>query len=184
MRVGLPPSPRSPRRLSWALPRSLRCCRSGTSANANDITIYLHLVDRLETANAAEAFRSYEDFARNLETDRSLRYQLAQRRPVLEFQEIETLLRFIDNLTMLVVTGSVTERLVLLKYADEIVRLWDPLAEAVYLRRYSVPHFAATYEHLAMRAKAYLAGGQIDRFYGRLQRDPRMAGVTAPESPE
>lgn len=152
--------------------------------NANEITIYLHLVDRLESANAAEAFRSFEDFAQRLKTDRSLRYRLAQPRDVPEFHEIETLLRFLDNLTMLVLTRTVTERLVLTKYADDINQLWDALAEAVYLRRYGVPHFASIYEHLAMRAKAYLAGGEIDRFYGRLLHDPRMAGVTTPEAPE
>ncbi|MFZ0032295.1 MAG: hypothetical protein WAK84_10520 [Candidatus Cybelea sp.] len=152
--------------------------------NANEITIYLHLVDRLESANAAEAFRSFEDFVRQLQTDRSLRYRLAQPRFVPEFQEIETLLRFLDNLTMLIFTGSVTERLILTKYADDIVRLWDSLAEAVYLRRYGVPHFASTYEHLAMRAKAYLAGGIVDRFYGQLLQDPRMTGITAPEPPD
>jgi hypothetical protein len=152
--------------------------------NANDIATYLHLIDRLETANATAAFRSYEDFARQVHTDSSLRYRLAQPQPVVEFQEIETLLRFLDNLTMLILTGSVTERLVLMKYADDIVRLWDPLAEAVYLRRYGVPHFASTFEHLAMRAKANLAAGEIDRFYGRLEHDPRMAGITAPGQPD
>jgi hypothetical protein len=152
--------------------------------NANELTIYLHLVDRLESANAAEVFRSFEDFARQLQTDQSLRYRLAQRRDVPEFHEIETLIRFLDNLTMLIFTGSLTERLVLTKYADEIVRLWDSLAEAIYLRRHGVPHFGSAYEHLAMRAKAYLAGGEIERFFGRLLHDPRMAGVAAPEPPD
>jgi hypothetical protein len=152
--------------------------------NANELTIYLHLVDRLETTNATEAFNSFEGFARRVQTDRSLPYRLAQPRPVPEFREIETLLRFLDSLTMLIFSGSLTERLVLTRYADDIVRLWDQLAEAVYFRRYGVPHFASTYEHLAMRAKAYLAGGKIDRFYGGLLRDPRMTGVTAPEPPD
>jgi hypothetical protein len=141
------------------------------------------LRDRLESANAAEAFRSFEDFARQLQSDRSLRYRLTQPRDVPEFHEIETLIRFLDNLTMLIFTGSLTESLVLTKYADEIVRLWDPLAEAIYLRRHGVPHFGSAYEHLAMRAKAYLAGGEIDRFYGRLLHDPRMTGIAAPEPP-
>jgi hypothetical protein len=152
--------------------------------NANDIATYLHLIDRLETANAAAAFGSYEDFARQVRTDQSLRYRLAQPQDVPEFREIETLLRFLDNLTMLMLTGSVTERLILVKYADDIVRVWDHLAEAVYLRRFGLPHFGSTYEHLAMRAKAYLAAGEIDRFYGQLQRDPRMASITAPKPPD
>lgn len=152
--------------------------------NANEITIYLHLVDRLESASATEAFRSYAEFAALLQTDEQLRRRLAQPNFVPEFSEIESLLRFLDNLTMLVITGSMTERLVLLQYADEIVTLWDTLAEAVYLRRSGVtPHFASNWEHLAMRAKAYIAAGEIARFYGRLQRDPRMAGVPAPKHP-
>jgi hypothetical protein len=151
--------------------------------NANDITMYLHLVDRLESASATQAFRSYEDFVGRLRSDPSLRYRLAQPRAVPEFHEIEALLRFLDNLTMLMLTGSVTERLVLVKYADEINMLWDALAEAVYLRRFGSPHFASSYEHLAMLAKAYLAGGEIDRFYGSLKRDPRMADLRPPEPP-
>lgn len=73
--------------------------------------------------------------------------------------------------------GSITERLIHMRYADEIVTLWDQVAEAVYLRRYGWPHFAANYEHLAMRAKAYISAGHVDHFYDRLLRDPRMAGT-------
>ncbi|HZY99821.1 MAG TPA: hypothetical protein VFE36_09625 [Candidatus Baltobacteraceae bacterium] len=145
--------------------------------NANEITIYLHLADRLESANAAEAFRSYAEFALLTQTDRTLRDRLAQPQGVPEFQPIETLLRFLDTLSMLIIHRSITERLILLKYADEIDRLWDHLAEAVYLRRRGIPHFASIWEHLAMRAKAYIAAGEIDRFYGSLQRDSRITGV-------
>ena len=143
--------------------------------NANEITIYLHLADRLESANAHEAFGSYMEFAALLASDRTLRDRMAQPPPVPEFQQIETLLRFLDTLTMLMLTGSMTERLIVMKFGDEIVRLWDTLAEAVYLRRNGVPHFASNWEHLAMRAKANLESGEIDRFYGALLRDPRMA---------
>ena len=86
--------------------------------NTNDITMYLHLMDRLENANAMAAFGSFQTFARQLQTDRSLRYRLAQPEQVPEFAEIETLLRFLDRLTMLILAGSVTERLVLMKYSD------------------------------------------------------------------
>lgn len=152
--------------------------------NANEIAIYLHLIDRLDSAQARLAFEVIEAFTAQLNTDATLRYRLAQPSHVPEFAEIESLLRFLDNLTMLVIAGSITERLILAKYADEIVRMWDSLAEAVYLRRYGAgPHFISAYEHVAMRARAYLRGGDIDRFYGRLQRDPRMAHVAAPPSP-
>jgi hypothetical protein len=152
--------------------------------NANDIATYLHLIDRLEGASATEAFRNYLGFAQQVRTDEGLRYRLTQRRPVDEFQEIEALLRFLDNLTMLILVGSVTERLILTQYADEIELLWDALAEAVYLRRLGTPHFASSWEHLAMRAKAYLTSGEIDRFYARLLRDPRMATMTPPKPPD
>lgn len=140
--------------------------------NANDITTYLHLVDRLESANATTAFEGLEAFRRQLESDHALRERMTQARSVPEFREIEMLIRFLDNLAMLAITGSVTERterLILTRYADEINLLWDQVSEAVYLRRSVWPHFAATYEHLAMRAKA--SQGDIDRFYTRLLRD-------------
>src|SRR5271155_2825850 len=70
--------------------------------NANEITFYLHLFDRLESANANAAFGTYEEFARVLRTDRSLRYRMTQPPSVPEFLEIETLFRHLDNLTMLV----------------------------------------------------------------------------------
>jgi len=143
--------------------------------NANEIAIYLHLVDRLESANAAEAFRSYEELAGRVQADQTLRRQLCQPQPVPEFQTIETLLRFLDNLTMLIINRSITERLILAKYSDDIVRLWDTLGEAVYLRRQGIPHFASAWEHLAMRAKAFIACGELDRFYADLLRDERMA---------
>lgn len=152
--------------------------------NANDISIYLHLLDRLDSAQARVAFDVIETFATQVKTDEALRYRLAQPSRVPEFAEIENLLRFLDNLTMLIIAGSITERLILAQYADEIVRMWDSLAEAVYLRRYGQgPHFVSAFEHLAMRATAYRQGGGIERFYGHLQRDPRMAHVAAPPSP-
>lgn len=151
--------------------------------NANDITVYLRLVERLESSSASDVFHSFQAFARKLETDGDLRYRMAQSQPLPEFDEIEQLLRFFDSLTLLQLTGSVTERLIVIKYAHEIVQLWDSLAEAVYLRRYGIPHFAATYEHLAMRAKAQIADGTVDRFYDGLLRDPSMARVSAPQPP-
>jgi hypothetical protein len=68
------------------------------------------------------------------------------------------------------------ERLTFAEYADDIVRLWDNVGEPIYLRRSALGvHFGAAFEHLAMRSKAYLASGTIDRFYGRLLRDPRLS---------
>jgi hypothetical protein len=150
--------------------------------NANDTTIYLKLVDGLESAQSRAAFEALAKFAAQFRTDVALRDRLAQPNRVPEFDDLETLLRTLDEMTMLILTGSVREELILAKYADEIVQTWDPLAEAVYIRRAVRPHFASLFEHLAMRAKAYLEAGEIDRFYGGLQRDPRMRSIAASKS--
>jgi hypothetical protein len=150
--------------------------------NANDIATYLHLVDRLDSANAFVAFEAIETLAQDLRSDPALRQRMMHQHAVSEFAEIQALLRFLDSQTMLIVAGSVSEPLILAKYADEIVRLWDAVAEAVYLRRYVLgPHFASVLEHLAMRANASLESGEIERFYSGLERDPRMGGFTPPE---
>jgi hypothetical protein len=144
--------------------------------NANDITIYLRLVERLDSPKSRAAFAAIIPFAERLRTDASLRSRLEQPPPVPEFDEIEWLVRFLDTLTMLILAGRVREELTLAEYADDIVRFWDRLAEAVRLRRRGAgPHFGAAFEHLAMRAKVYLESGEMGRFYERLLRDPRTA---------
>lgn len=143
--------------------------------NANEITVYLRLVERLDSAQSRAAFNSMEPLLRQLASDPPLRERLASAEPVPEFDELVALVRFLDNLTMLILEGGVAERLIIAEYADDIVRLWNNLGEVIYLRRRALGvHFGASYEHLAMRAKAYLASGKVDRFYNRLLRDSRF----------
>jgi hypothetical protein len=148
--------------------------------NANDITIYLRLVDRLDAPESRTVFPAIEAFAERLATDADLRTRMTGWRGAEEFWEIESFVIFLEHLSTLVLTGGLSERLILAEYADSIVELWDGLAESIYLRRCGSRHYGAAYEHLAMRAKAYLTSGEMDRFYGRLRRDPRMAGFEPP----
>jgi hypothetical protein len=151
--------------------------------NANDITTYLRLVERLDSPKSRAAFDSIPPLVEQLGRDASLRSRLARTEPIPEVAEVVELVRFLNNLTMLILIGGVSERLILAEYADDIVLLWNSLAEVIYLRRPALGvRFGAALEHLAMRAKTHLERGDIDRFYGRLLRDPRMSGFTAPES--
>jgi flagellar motor component MotA len=143
--------------------------------NANEITIYLRLVERLDSPKTREVFAAIPPFAERLKTDSALRSRLEEPAPVPEFDEIEGLVRFLDNLTMLILAGRLKEELILAEYAVDIDWMWDRLAEAVQLRRRGAgDRLGAVYEHLAMRAKAYLASGEMKRFYGRLLHDPQM----------
>lgn len=153
--------------------------------NANDIAIYLRLVERLDSPPSRAAFAAILPFAERLKTDAALRSQLQEPPPVPEFVELEALVRFLDNLTMLILVGRLKEELILPEYADDIVRLWDLLAEAIRLRRRGAgDRLGAAFEHLAMRAKAYLGSGEMKRFYGRLLRDPGLSGLPGGSSPE
>ncbi len=144
--------------------------------SANDITVFLRLVERLDSPQSQAAFGAIAPLLTRLADDPALRERLASTDPVPEFHDLVQLVRFLDNLTMLILTSGVAERLVFVEYADDIVRMWDNLGEVIYLRRRSEGvRFGAVFEHLAMRSKAYLAAGQIDRFYNRLLRDPRFS---------
>jgi hypothetical protein len=144
--------------------------------NANEITVYLRIVERLDSPQSRAAFSSIGPLIARLESDPALRERLASRDALPEFDDLVQLVRFFDNLTMLILTGGVAERLILAEYADDISRLWDNVGEVIYLRRRAQGvHVGAAYEHLAMRAKAYLASGKVDRFYSRLLSDPRFS---------
>jgi hypothetical protein len=147
--------------------------------NANDIAIYLRLVERLDSPQSRAVFAALRPFTEQLKRDAALRLRLAEPQPVPEFDEIETFVRFLDTLTMLILVGRVKEDLTLAEYADDIVRLWDQLAEAIGLRRRGAgARFGAAFEHLAMRARAYLASGEVHRLYDRLLKDPQMGELS------
>jgi hypothetical protein len=149
--------------------------------NANEITVYLRLIERLESPRGMAAFSALGPFLERLAVDPSLRERLGQPAPLPELEEIVALVRFLDNLTMLILTRGVTERLILNEYADDIARLWDNVGELVYLRRrFLGRRFGAAFEHLAMRSRGYLISGEMDRFYARLLRDPRFESSARP----
>lgn len=142
--------------------------------NANEITVYLRLIERLESPRATAAFSAIGPFLERFKADPSLRDRLGQPGPFPELDEIVAVVRFLDNLTMLILTGGTTEGLILAEYAGDITRLWGWIAEVVYLRRRVLgEHFGAALEHLAMRAKTYIDSGEMKNFYDRLLRDPR-----------
>ena len=145
--------------------------------NANDITVYLRLVDRLDSAEAQAAFASIDPFLERVENEPELRARLAAPGPVGEFNEIASLVSFLEHLSTLILLGGMSERLILAEYADNIEHTWDRLAETIYMRRRAInrPYIAVAFENLAMRSKAFLAEGEMERLYSKLQRDPRMA---------
>ena len=149
--------------------------------NSNEISVFLKLVERLDSLEAEATFATVEAFAERVRIDVKLRNELARARRVDEFRDIATLLQFMEHVSTLIVTGHLTERLVLAEYADNIDSLWDSLAETIYLRRaVGGPFVGAAFEHLAMRAKRFLESGEMDRLYGRMFKDPRMAAFQVP----
>jgi hypothetical protein len=147
--------------------------------NANDIVVYLRIVDKLDSEEMQEAVRSLPKIPELLR-DPGYRERLRTTTEVIpEFLGVFRLMQFLEHFAVLVNKGGVAESLVLSEYADNFEYYWEILREAVYLRREALgPHISAAFEHLAMRATAYRASGRMDREYSVLLRDPR--GGAAP----
>jgi len=141
--------------------------------NANDIVVYLRLVDLLDAPEVREAIQKMPEIAPLLR-DPAFRERLRRPELIEEFAAYGRLLATLEHLATLVIKGGVAEGLVLAEYADNFERTWELTREAVYLRRDAFgPHTGAAFEHLAMRAKAYRESGRMAREYGTLLRDPR-----------
>jgi hypothetical protein len=141
--------------------------------NANDIVVYLRIVDKLDSDEMREAIRSLPEIKRLLR-DPAFRERLRSTELIPEFLAAARLMQFLEHFAVLVNKGGVAESLVLAEYADNFEHYWETLREAVYLRREALgPHISAAFEHLAMRATAYRASGRMDREYAALLRDPR-----------
>jgi len=152
--------------------------------NSNEITVFLRLVDRLDSLESEAAFAGLDAFVARVNTDAAFRARLIEHDPVEEFRPIASVLQFVEHLSTLVVTGRITEQLVLAEYADNIDELWDALRETIYLRRIAHgPYVGVAFEHLAMRAKRFISSGGMDRLYGRLQKDRRMMEFEPPITP-
>jgi hypothetical protein len=149
--------------------------------NANDIVVYLRLIDTMDSPPMLEARRSIAEIGQRIEEDPTYLDRLEDPAFVPdEFRNVGLLLGFLEHISVLVTRGGVAESLVLAEYADNFAAMWEAMRPAILRRRIAFgPHTGRAFEHLAMRAKRYIDSGQMDREYGALERDPRDA-VTAP----
>jgi hypothetical protein len=144
--------------------------------NANDIVVYLRLVDTMDAPAMLEARSSLALVAKRVESDPGYREQLRDRsfRPE-EFSGVASLLGFLEHISVLITKGGVAEGLVLAEYADTFVAIWDQMRPAIRERRVAFgPHTGRAFEHLAMRSRRYIESGQMEREYAALERDPAL----------
>jgi hypothetical protein len=149
--------------------------------NANDIVVYLRLIDTLDSPQMMEGRAAVATVRGRIADDPSYLAQLTD--PTFipeEFRSVGLLLRFLEHISVLVTKGGVAESLILAEYADNFVAMWDTLRPAILQRRVAFgPHTGRAFEHLAMRAKRYIDSGQMDREYRALEQDPRDAVARA-----
>lgn len=144
--------------------------------NANDIVVYLRLIDQLDSPAMLKGRASLSVVAQKLAADPEYRERLSDPSFTPEdFREVSGLLRFLEHICLLVTKGGVAENLILAEYADTFVDMWDLMRPAIVQRRIAFgPYTGRAFEHLAMRAKRYIESGAMDRDYAALERDPRM----------
>jgi hypothetical protein len=142
--------------------------------NANDIVVYLRLIDAMDSPDMLAARRDVTAVAAKL-SDTEFRAKLADPAFVPEdFPTIGPLLRFLEHMSVLVSKGGIAESLVLAEYADTFLAIWEQLRPMIEQRRIAFgPHTGRAFEHLAMRSKRYIDSGQMDREYAALERDER-----------
>jgi hypothetical protein len=143
--------------------------------NANDIVVYLHMIEVLDSPEMLDARNSVAVVAERGANDPNYLVRLEDPTYVPdEFRNLTQLLRFLEHISVLVVKGGVAESLVLAEYADNMVAMWDAMRPAILHRRVAYgPHTGRAFEHLAMRAKQYIDSGDMEREYAALERDPR-----------
>jgi hypothetical protein len=143
--------------------------------NANDIVVYLRLIDTMDSPTMLEARRSIAEIGRRIAEDPAYLDRLENPSFVPdEFRNVGLLLAFLEHISVLVTKGGVAESLVLAEYADNFAAMWEAMRPAILRRRKAFgSHTGRAFEHLAMRAKRYIDSGQMDREYGALERDPR-----------
>ncbi|MGB8264879.1 MAG: hypothetical protein WCE44_00975 [Candidatus Velthaea sp.] len=142
--------------------------------NANDIVVYLRLVDFMDSPTAGAARRAMRRIPELL-GDAEYRERLRDRTYTPpEMEDVGALLRFLEHISVLITKGGVAESLVLAEYADTFVDMWETLRPAIVIRRHAFgPHTGRAFEHLAMRAKRYIDSGTMDSDYAVLERDTR-----------
>ena len=141
--------------------------------NANDIVVYMRLVDTMDSPATAEARASLGIVVEKMRNEPGYREHLRDPsfRPE-EFRGIASLLGFLEHLSVLITKGGVAEALVLAEYADTFVDIWEKIRPAILERRVAFgPYISRAFEHLAMRSKQYIDSGQMAREYAALEQD-------------
>jgi hypothetical protein len=143
--------------------------------NANDIVVYLRLIDYMDSPQGLAARQSARAISERVASDAAYRAGLIDpASPAEDFRTIGEMLRFLEHISVLITKGGVAENLVLAEYADTFVDLWELLRPAIQLRRRAIgPFVGRAFEHLAMRAKRHIDSGAWEREYAALERDAR-----------
>jgi hypothetical protein len=143
--------------------------------NANDIVVYLRIIDTFDSPEMEAGRASISTIGRLIAEDPTYLERLGD--PAFsppEFHSLGRLLRFLEHISVLITKGGVAEGLVLAEYADNFVAMWETLRPAILRRRIAFgPHTGRAFEHLAMRGKRYIDSGDMDREYAALERDAR-----------
>jgi hypothetical protein len=149
--------------------------------NANDITVYLRLIDTMDSPQMLSARVDLAKVRDRIENDPVYLKDLEDPKySPADFENVVNLLRFLEHISVLVTKGGVAEKLLLAEYADNMVDMWDTMRPAILRRRIAFgPHIGRAFEHLAMRAKRYIDSGEMEREYAALERDPRDVVVPA-----
>ena len=143
--------------------------------NANDIVVYLRLIDFMDSAEIVTARLSLRSVSELVASDPAFRETLRDPGSFPDaFAKAGQMLRYLEHVSVLVTKGGVAESLVLAEYADTFVDIWELLRPSIELRREALgPYVGRAFEHLAMRAKKYIDSGAMARDYTVLERDTR-----------
>ena len=150
--------------------------------NANDMVLYLRLIDMMDAPEMMEARAMLPRLAERVRADAVYRERLRDRDFVPdEMRGVGTMLRALEHIAVLMMKGGIAEEIVLAEYADTFVDIWEHIRPAMNSRRVAFgPHTGRAFEHLAMRAKRYIDSGAMDREYRSLARDPQLVVEGAP----
>jgi hypothetical protein len=139
--------------------------------NANDIAVYLRVIDQMDSPEMMQARRRAATATSDPDYQRRLSNPAAHPD---ESTDLGPLLRFLEHLSVLVVKGGVAESLILAEYAEVFSGLWDLLRPGIIARREAFgPYTGRAFEHLAMRSRRYIESGAMQREYDALERDTR-----------
>ncbi len=139
--------------------------------NANDIVVYLRVVDQMDSPEMMEARKRVATLASDPGYQARVSDPTAFRD---ESASIGPLLRFLEHLSVLVIKGGVAESLIHAEYAEVFSDLWDALRPGIIARRVAFgPYMWRAFEHLAVRSRRYIESGAMQREYDALERDTR-----------